>query len=200
MNSLPLRPGTARIAAAGALVCASLLGLSACAAPEAPSAATHSAGESASSEHASAALERAWAKAGDSDMSAAFGTLVNHGKAPLTLVGAETPAAASVELHEMAMVDGAMVMRKLEGDFDVPAGGSRELAPGGEHLMLMGLTAPLLPGDEITVTLRFSDGTTLDVVVPVRDTAGADEEYAPGEHGSDEEHGSTEHGSDATAH
>ncbi|MBC9925939.1 MULTISPECIES: copper chaperone PCu(A)C [unclassified Leucobacter] len=182
LNSLPLRPRTSRLAAAGALVVVSTFGLAACSAPESPSITKHSATESTASEHAGAALEQAWAKSGAGDMSAAFGTLVNHGETPLTLVGAETTAASSVELHEMAMVDGAMVMRKLSGDFDIPAGGSRELAPGGEHLMLMGLTAPLLPGDEITVTLQFSDGTTLDVVVPVRDTAGADEEYAPGEH------------------
>jgi copper(I)-binding protein len=182
--------------AAGALVLAGTLGVTACTAPAEP--VPDSTQETMNNE-SGVMLDRAWAKSATEGMTSAFGTLKNTGTETITLVRAESTAAQSVELHEMAMVDGAMVMQELDGGLQIPAGSSRELAPGGEHLMLMGLTGPLLPGDEFSVTLYFSDDSSIDVVIPVRNTAGAEEEYVPNDSEMDgdmEQHTSSSEGTD----
>ncbi len=76
--------------------------------------------------------------------------------APLTLVGASTDVASTVELHTMSMQDGVMQMRKVEG-FPVSAEAPLTLERGGNHLMFFGLQ-PLDVGDEIDIVLTFVDG------------------------------------------
>lgn len=118
-----------------------------------------------------------WVKATDDDMTAAFGVIANDGTTDATLAGATTEAAGSVEVHEVVMKDGAMVMQPKEGGLVVPAGGSATLEPGGDHLMLMDLTAPIRPGDQVTLTLSFSDGSSLDVTATAKAFTGGNEEY-----------------------
>lgn len=123
-------------------------------------------------------VEDAWVKAADSGMSAAFGVVRNTGDHDVTVEGATSSAATGIELHET--VDdgtGAMVMQEKEGGFTVPAGGELILEPGGNHLMLMGLTAPVEAGDEVDLTLTFDDGSTLAVTAPAKDYSGANENY-----------------------
>lgn len=120
----------------------------------------------------------AWVKAVDEGMTGAFGTLQNTGDAEVTLVGASTDAAPMVELHETVMGGGdGMVMQQKEGGFAIAASGVRELAPGSDHIMLMGVTEALMPGDEVMVTLAFSDGSTLQHAFTVKEFTGANEEY-----------------------
>lgn len=73
---------------------------------------------------------------------------------PLRLVGAASPVAGVVEIHEMAMEGGVMRMRAIEG-LDLAAGKPVELKPGGHHVMLMDLKRALKPGEKIAVELRF---------------------------------------------
>lgn len=118
-----------------------------------------------------------WAKAADSGMTAAFGTLVNHTDQAITVVSAECEL-SPMELHEMAMADdGSMVMRPKEGGLVVPADGSAELAPGGDHLMLMDLADALEPGAEVEITLVGDDGTRWTFTAAARSFDGAQEEY-----------------------
>ncbi|MGN7967312.1 copper chaperone PCu(A)C [Microbacterium sp. 22179] len=162
-----------------ALVAVSLLALTGCAAAERPTEAAP-AGETVT-------IEDAWVKATDEDMSAAFGTLTNSGTDAVTIVSAETDAAGMVELHETVENEaGEMVMREIEGGFSIPAGGSLELVPGADHIMLMGLTGALSAGDEVTVTLTFSDDSTYAFTAPVKDYSGANENYE-GDEGDDHE-------------
>lgn len=88
-------------------------------------------------------------------------TLVNNGKAD-ALVGAESPAAAKVEMHASSMAGGVMSMSR-EDRVPLPAGGKVSFAPGGRHLMLIGLKRALKTGDHVPATLRFESGRTLDV-------------------------------------
>ncbi|MCV2396296.1 copper chaperone PCu(A)C [Actinotalea sp. M2MS4P-6] len=119
----------------------------------------------------------AWVKAADSGMTGAFGMLVNDTDNDITITAASSDV-ARMELHEMAMNDaGEMVMRPKEGGFVVPAHGTHELAPGGDHIMFMDLTTALQPGDEVTVTLTTSDGETYTFDAAVRTFTGADENY-----------------------
>lgn len=126
------------------------------------------------------ALTDPWVKAADEGMTGLFGTLVNDGGDDVVVVAGSSDAAARVELHTTAMGDdGSMVMTPVEGGFTVPAGGSHVLEPGADHVMLMELTGPLEPGDEVALTLETADGETLDVVAVVRTFAGGQEEYEP---------------------
>ena len=92
----------------------------------------------------------------------------------ITIVGASSDAATMVELHEV--VDA--VMQQVDGGLTIPAGGELTLQPGGFHLMFMGIPAPLMAGDEVSVTLELEDGSTLPFTAVVKDFTGADEEYA----------------------
>jgi copper(I)-binding protein len=65
----------------------------------------------------------------------------------------------------------------LAGGVTVPAASHTHLSPGGDHVMLMGLEQPLKPGDEVPISLRFSDGTTRDLTVPVKAFTEEEEHY-----------------------
>jgi copper(I)-binding protein len=99
--------------------------------------------------------------------SAAFMTLTNSGDVDGALVAAASPAAEVVELHTHAMVDGMMRMRRIER-IDLPAGETVKLAPGGLHVMLIGLVAPLVIDETVEIRLNFDDGSERLVSAPVR--------------------------------
>lgn len=169
---------------AGIVLAAASLTLTGCASTTAPAAESTPVAAAASAAE-SIEITDAWVKAADAGMSAAFGELTNRGSADITVVAAETAVSSMVELHEtVADATGQMVMRAVDGGFVLPAGGSLALEPGGSHIMLMGLTEPLTAGDEITLTLALSDGSTFEFTAPVKDFAGANENYVGG-HGAD---------------
>ncbi len=95
-----------------------------------------------------------------------FVTIRNEGGAD-RLVSAASPAAGTVEIHEMAMEGEVMRMRKLENGIDLPAGETVELKPGGLHLMFMQVKTPFKEGDSIPVTLTFEKAGSVDVIFPV---------------------------------
>lgn len=83
------------------------------------------------------------------------------------LVGASSPAAARVEMHVTEKKGDVMRMREVKA-YDIPAGGSFELAPGGAHLMLVDLKAPLKEGAKVPLTLRFEKAGEMKVELQVR--------------------------------
>lgn len=120
---------------------------------------------------------KATAGAQDPTMTAAFGVLTNHTDQDLTVVSATNDVTDHTELHEMAMVDGAMVMRPIAGGIKIPANGTTTLEPGGLHVMIMDLTTPITPGDDVHVTLTLNDGTSMTCAALAKDFAGANEQY-----------------------
>ncbi|HCY62230.1 MAG TPA: hypothetical protein DHV59_05250 [Oxalobacteraceae bacterium] len=90
---------------------------------------------------------------------------------PATLVHVETAVAKEVQVHAMHMDNGVMKMRE-HGQLAIPAGKTVELAPGGLHLMLLGLKQPLKAGDTISLKMTFIDAnkakTTSVIKAPVR--------------------------------
>lgn len=133
-------------------------------------------------------LADAWVKSAESGMSAVFGTLINASSSAVTLVGAASSSAGMVQLHETnADGSGGMSMKEKEGGFAIPAGGELRLEPGGDHIMLMDLTAPLLAGDAVEVTLQFAGGAELAITATVKDFAGAQENYSPSDGGGEME-------------
>ncbi len=103
------------------------------------------------------------------------------------LVGAESNAARNVDLHSMSMDGGVMRMRQLEA-LRLPARTSVKLAPGGVHLMLVGVNRVLRPGERVRLTLKAitAAGQPLSVTIdaPVVGTGdAATPEPAPGSGG-----------------
>ena len=91
--------------------------------------------------------------------------------ADATLVAVTSPAAKTVEIHEMKMDGGVMKMRALE-NLALPAGKAVDLKPGGYHMMLMELTQPLKVGETVPLTLTIADKAgnkqTIEVKARVR--------------------------------
>lgn len=98
--------------------------------------------------------------------SAAFMTIQNHGD-DASVVGAKSDVAKIVELHTHINDKGIMRMRKIPR-IELPKNQTVTLQPGGLHVMLLGLTRDLKPGEEIDVTLQFADGSAKDLKVPVQ--------------------------------
>jgi len=93
--------------------------------------------------------------------SAIYMSIENTRNSDVTLVHAETNAAAVAELHQTVMEGEVAHMEPLPDGMLIPAGETVSLAPGGPHIMLMALPQHLRTGDEIAVSLTFDDGTTI---------------------------------------
>jgi copper(I)-binding protein len=91
---------------------------------------------------------------------------IHGGATPDRLVGASSQVAAKVELHTMSMKGDVMQMREVDA-VEIPANAPIKFAPGGLHIMLMGLKAPLKTGETIPLTLTFEHAGTRTVDVPV---------------------------------
>jgi periplasmic copper chaperone A len=125
-------------------------------------------------------IENGWARATAAGQSVGGGflTVRNPGDTPDRLVGASSDVAEKVELHTHMNENGVMKMRPVPA-IEVPAKGTVTLAPGGLHLMLFGLKAPLKEGQHVPVTLDFEKAgkVTGELVV-----TGAGAKAAPSHH------------------
>jgi copper(I)-binding protein len=108
-----------------------------------------------------------WARAtvAGQDATGAFMTLTSPDGA--RLVGAGSPVAGIVEIHEMKMENNVMKMRQI-GALDLPAGRAVELKSGGYHVMLMDLKGPLKAGDKVLIELRVELKDKRVVTQPVQ--------------------------------
>jgi len=83
------------------------------------------------------------------------------------LVSASSPAANLVQIHESRIESGMMMMRELREGLILPAGEAVALAPGGNHLMLLGVQEPLVAGDTVALTLTFANSGPVEVTATV---------------------------------
>ena len=103
-----------------------------------------------------------------SQSGAAFMALHNAGPTDCHITGARSEAAQRAELHTHEIdANGVARMTEVEDGFIVPAGGEHLLQRGADHVMLMGLTAPLEQGQTFDVTFLFEDGSESVVSVTV---------------------------------
>jgi copper(I)-binding protein len=123
---------------------------------------------SASDSHLSFSPMQMRATAPGMPSSAAYVTIANHGDAADRLIAAKTVLARSVEIHSMEMDNGVMRMRAVDGGLPIAAGGSVHLAPGGLHIMLMGLTTQLAAGSQHEITLVFEKAGEITVTATVK--------------------------------
>ena len=93
--------------------------------------------------------------------------------AAVTLAGSlvavvATPLAGSSMIHDMSMDGGVMKMAEMTGGLPLVANQAVTLAPGGKHIMLMGLTGPLVEGVTVPLTLTFEATPAMTVQAVVR--------------------------------
>jgi len=101
---------------------------------------------------------------------AAYMTVVNRGDTGITIVGASADLAGKVEIHTTREIDGYMRMEQLQS-LSVASGQSLQLAPGGTHLMLLGLERMPLTGETVHLCLELAAGDKVCAVAEVRKTA-----------------------------
>jgi periplasmic copper chaperone A len=112
-------------------------------------------------------VEDAWARATPPGAQIGAAYMKIASSAADRLVGASTPAAARVELHLTEKSGEVLRMREVKA-YDIPARGGFELKPGGAHLMLVDLKAPLKQGTKVPLTLRFEKAGEVKVELQVR--------------------------------
>ena len=95
------------------------------------------------------------ATVGSMPSSAAYLSITNHGAMDDRLLAVESSLARKTELHTMEVTNGVMKMRQIDGGINIPVGKTTQLAPGGFHVMLIGLKAPLNADENYQVTLVF---------------------------------------------
>jgi periplasmic copper chaperone A len=100
---------------------------------------------------------------------AAYFVVHNQGTTEDRLLGAQTPRASQTEIHTMLQLGDVMKMQKLDS-VGIPAGGEIKLAPGGTHLMLLGLQKPLVAGERFPLTLQFAKAGKVEVEVMIEAT------------------------------
>jgi copper(I)-binding protein len=117
-------------------------------------------------------IQDPWARATAPGAKVAAGYMVirNKGASPDRLVSASTPSAARMETHVTQRDGEIMRMREVKG-YDIPAGGSFELRPGGAHLMFVDIKQPFKDGERVSVTLRFEKAGEKTVEFAVRRAA-----------------------------
>lgn len=94
---------------------------------------------------------------------AGYMAIANEGTASDHLIGIETSIAQSAQVHTTEHLPDGVARMVHVPMVELPAGDTVVLEPGGLHLMLMGLTAPLAEGDMIPVTLIFEKAGKVEV-------------------------------------
>jgi periplasmic copper chaperone A len=108
-----------------------------------------------------------WSRAAGANANGvAFMSIRNSGTQPDRLVSARTPMARVVELHTHIRDGDVMRMRPVT-DIPILAGQTVQLRPGGLHVMLIGLTAPLVRGATAPLTLQFERAGEVTVSLQV---------------------------------
>jgi copper(I)-binding protein len=117
-------------------------------------------------------VRRPWTRPAQAGMNGVgYLTLANVGAKPVKLVAVESPAAKSVTIHQSSMTGGVMSMRAVTGGLTIAPGGKVEFAPGGYHLMLMGLTRAQALGGKVPLTLVFDSGLKMKIDLSVETAA-----------------------------
>jgi len=119
-------------------------------------------------------IDGAWARATPkgAEVGAGYLTIHNDGATPDRLTGVSADF-AQAQVHEMKMANGVMEMREVTGGVEIPAHGTVKLAPGGYHVMFVGLKKPLVKGETAHVTLSFEHAGQGAVDLPVEGAGAA---------------------------
>ncbi|QYF87674.1 copper chaperone PCu(A)C [Brevundimonas sp. PAMC22021] len=139
------------------LLLSALLGLAACGGPQTPATVT---------------TADAWCRPTPNGARAGACYLTLTASADDRLVGAATSRAGEIQIHEMTTDNGVMKMGEMTDGLPLSQGEAVALEPGGVHLMLIGLTGPLVAGETVPLTLRFDKAPEVVVQAAVRQATG----------------------------
>lgn len=120
-------------------------------------------------------LTDGWARetASGQSTAAAYVTISNNGTGADQLVGASSAIASHAMIHQSSAEDGVARMRHLDDGLAIPSKAALQLAPGGTHIMLMGLARPLKAGETVPLTLNFARSKPRQVGIRILDAATA---------------------------
>jgi copper(I)-binding protein len=140
----------------------------------------------------------AWARATVQGQKATGAFMKITAKDNAKLVAVSSPVAGVVEIHEMKMDKDVMRMSALPNGLDLPAGKAVELKPGGYHVMLMDLKAPLTKDTAVPMTLTLQDAKGVKSKVELKVLVGMQAPAMPShDHGthnhSEHKHGEHQH-------
>ncbi len=152
---------------------------------------SHNHGSGHAANHGTLTVEAPFARAsaGRARNGAAFLTVSNASDVADRLIAVRSDVAERTELHTHLNENGVMRMREVEA-IDVPANGAATLAPGGDHVMFMGLKAPLKEGESFPLTLVFEKAGDVTVTVTVGPVGAMGGHGDHGSHGGGHGHGS----------
>lgn len=115
-----------------------------------------------------------WSRPAAAGMNGAgFVALTNRGKAADRLMSVETTAAKKAEIHQSSMTNGVASMKRQDAGVALTPGQTVTFAPGGYHIMFLGLAKALKGGDKVPATLVFQSGTKMKVEFDVRGAGAA---------------------------
>lgn len=134
-------------------------------------------------EPAALTLEGAWVRAlpPGQPNTAAYLTATNRGAAAVTIVGASAAIAASTEIHTTREVDGLQRMEQV-AQLQLAPGQSLAFAPGGTHLMLMGLAQMPAPGEQVRLCLELAGGAQVCTLAEVQKSGGNEQSHEHHQH------------------
>ena len=114
-------------------------------------------------------IDQAWAKATPpkATVGAIYLTMRNRSDADDRLVGVDSSVSERVEVHRVTVENGVTNMQRIIDGVELPPGGEVRFEPGGFHLMLIGLTAPLVEGQTIILDLEFERSGTVTAEIGV---------------------------------
>jgi periplasmic copper chaperone A len=134
---------------------------------------------------------RPWARATPKGASTgtAYMTITNTGNAPDRVSCVSSDASATCQIHIMAMEDGIMKMRPVEGGLEIKPGETVTFAPSSLHLMLVNLKHPLDQGKTVKAALKFENAGTVDIEYPVAAIGAAAPDATKGNSTMTQDHG-----------
>jgi copper(I)-binding protein len=138
-------------------------------------------------------VKDAWARATVQGQKATGAFMKITAKDNAKLVGVSSPVAGVAEVHEMKMDKDIMKMAALPNGLDLPAGKAVELKPGGYHVMLMDLKAPLAKDTTVPVTLTFQDAKGVKSNVELKVQVGIQAPMMQQQKQMDHNHGDHKH-------
>jgi copper(I)-binding protein len=136
----------------------------------------------------------AWARATVQGQKATGAFMKITAKDNAKLVAVSSPVAGVAEIHEMKMEKDVMKMAALPNGLDLPAGKAVELKPGGYHVMLMDLKAPLTKDSAVPLTLTLQDAKGVKSNVELKVLVGTKAPNMPSHDHSTHNHSEHKHG------
>ncbi len=134
-------------------------------------------------EPAGLSLEGAWVRAlpPGQPNTAAYLTATNRGAAAVTIIGASAAIAGTTQIHTTREVDGLLRMEQV-AQLQLAPGQSLVFAPGGTHLMLMGLAQMPAPGEQVRLCLELAGGAPVCTLAEVKKSAGNEQSHEHHQH------------------